>query len=84
VPVVDHPPIDANGAVVKKAGFDVQVPFAPGRTDATPVDLVFGSSAELRAVAEVYAASDGRKMFVDEFVAAWTKVMNLDRSDGSQ
>jgi catalase-peroxidase len=46
---------------------------------ATPVDLVFGSNSELRAVAEVYAANDGREKFVKDFVAAWTKVMNLDR-----
>jgi catalase-peroxidase len=44
---------------------------------ATPVDLVFGSNSELRAVAEVYAASDGDKKFAEDFVAAWTKVMNL-------
>jgi len=48
---------------------------------ATPVDLVFGSNAELRAVAEVYAANDGKKKFVRDFVDAWTKVMNLDRFD---
>ena len=46
---------------------------------ATPVDLVFGSNSELRAVAEVYAANDGRERFVKDFVAAWDKVMNLDR-----
>ena len=46
---------------------------------ATPVDLVFGSNSELRAIAEVYAASDGREKFVRDFVAAWDKVMNLDR-----
>ncbi|MFA9462444.1 catalase/peroxidase HPI [Thiohalorhabdus methylotrophus] len=46
---------------------------------ATPVDLIFGSNSELRAVAEVYAAKDGKKRFVRDFVAAWTKVMNLDR-----
>ena len=46
---------------------------------ATPVDLVFGSNSELRAVAEVYAANDGREKFVQDFVAAWDKVMNLDR-----
>ena len=46
---------------------------------ATPVDLVFGSHAELRAVAEVYAANDGEARFVSDFVDAWTKVMNLDR-----
>ena len=44
---------------------------------ATPVDLIFGSNSELRAVAEVYAASDGEKKFAEDFVAAWTKVMNL-------
>src|ERR1700728_2527754 len=48
---------------------------------ATPVDLVFGSNSELRAVAEVYASSDGQEMFVRDFVKAWTKVMNLDRFD---
>ncbi len=48
---------------------------------ATPVDLVFGSSSELRAIAEVYAANDGQKKFVSDFVKAWTKVMTLDRFD---
>ncbi|WP_426165297.1 catalase/peroxidase HPI [Pseudoduganella sp. R-34] len=48
---------------------------------ATPVDLVFGSNSELRAVAEVYAANDSREKFVRDFVAAWNKVMNLDRFD---
>ncbi len=48
---------------------------------ATVVDLVFGSNAQLRAVAEVYAASDAQAKFVHDFVAAWTKVMNLDRFD---
>jgi catalase-peroxidase len=46
---------------------------------ATPVDLVFGSNSELRAIAEVYGANDGREKFVKDFVAAWNKVMNLDR-----
>ena len=46
---------------------------------ATPVDLVFGSNSELRAVAEVYASSDGQEKFVHDFVKAWTKVMTLDR-----
>jgi catalase-peroxidase len=45
----------------------------------THADLVFGSNAQLRALAEVYASSDGEKVFVKEFVAAWSKVMNLDR-----
>jgi catalase-peroxidase len=48
---------------------------------ATPVDLVFGSHSELRAIAEVYAANDGEAKFVDDFVKAWTKVMTLDRFD---
>jgi catalase-peroxidase len=47
----------------------------------TRVDLVFGSNSELRALAEVYASSDSRAKFVNDFVAAWTKVMNLDRLD---
>lgn len=46
---------------------------------ATPVDLVFGSSSELRAIAEVYAADDGKAKFVKDFAAAWSKVMKLDR-----
>jgi catalase-peroxidase len=48
---------------------------------ATPVDLIFGSNSELRAVAEVYAANDGKEKFVNDFVNAWTKVMTLDRFD---
>ena len=48
---------------------------------ATRVDLVFGSNSQLRALAEVYASSDAHAMFVNHFVAAWTKVMNLDRFD---
>ena len=47
----------------------------------TRADLIFGSNTELRAVAEVYGASDGQDKFVKDFVAAWTKVMNLDRFD---
>jgi catalase-peroxidase len=47
---------------------------------ATPVDLIFGSNAELRAVSEYYALSDNDDKFVSDFVAAWTKVMNLDRA----
>jgi len=48
---------------------------------ATPVDLAFGSSSELRAIAEVYAADDGKAKFVQDFVKAWTKVKRLDRFD---
>ena len=47
---------------------------------ATPVDLAFGSNSELRAVAEVYASDDAKQKFVDDFVRAWAKVMNADRS----
>jgi catalase-peroxidase len=47
----------------------------------TRVDLVFGSNSELRAIAEVYASSDGAERFVPDFVAAWSKVMHLDRYD---
>jgi catalase-peroxidase len=48
---------------------------------ATRVDLVFGSNAQLRAIAEVYGSSDAQPKFVEDFVAAWAKVMNLDRFD---
>lgn len=48
---------------------------------ATQVDLVFGSNSELRAIAEVYAQDDNKEKFVNDFVAAWTKVMNNDRFD---
>ena len=44
-------------------------------------DLVFGSNSELRALAEVYASDDAKEKFVNDFVAAWDKVMNLDRFD---
>ena len=47
----------------------------------TVVDLVFGSNSQLRAIAEVYACDDSRQAFVGDFVAAWNKVMNLDRFD---
>jgi catalase-peroxidase len=48
---------------------------------ATVADLIFGSNSQLRALAEVYGSSDGEKTFIEEFVAAWAKVMNLDRFD---
>jgi catalase-peroxidase len=51
------------------------------RWTATRVDLVFGANSQLRALAEVYAADDAREQFVHDFVAAWTKVMELDRFD---
>ena len=48
---------------------------------ATPVDLIFGSHAELRALAEYYAANDGEKQMIDDFIQAWVKVMQADRFD---
>jgi catalase-peroxidase len=51
------------------------------RWTATPVDLVFGSNSQLRALAEVYAADDAKGRFVDDFAAVWAKVMNLGRFD---
>ncbi|WP_299159518.1 catalase/peroxidase HPI [uncultured Tenacibaculum sp.] len=48
---------------------------------ATRADLIFGSNTELRAIAEVYAADDAKDKFINDFIAAWTKVMNLDRFD---
>ena len=51
---------------------------------ATRVDLIFGSNSQLRAVAEVYGCSDSKVKFVEDFVSAWNKVMNLDRFDIKQ
>lgn len=51
------------------------------RWTGTRVDLIFGSHSELRALAEVYASEDAKEKFVNDFVAAWSKVMNLDRFD---
>jgi catalase-peroxidase len=51
------------------------------RWTGTRADLVFGSNSELRALAEVYASSDAEQKFVEDFIAAWNKVMNLDRFD---
>jgi catalase/peroxidase HPI len=61
------------------AGFDRKTGEQKWR--ATRVDLIFGSNSELRALAEVYASADAGEKFVKDFVAAWTKVMNLDRFD---
>jgi catalase-peroxidase len=51
------------------------------RWTASRADLVFGSNSQLRAIAEVYASADAQATFVTDFIAAWTKVMNLDRFD---
>jgi catalase-peroxidase len=71
--------------VWKKAGDDVYEGHdrATGKVKwtASRADLVFGSNSQLRALAEVYGQNDGQLKFVKDFVAAWTKVMNLDRFD---
>ncbi len=56
---------------------------ASGKTKwtATRVDLVFGSNSQLRALCEVYACKDGKEKFINDFIAAWNKVMNADRFD---
>ena len=48
---------------------------------ATRADLIFGSNSELRSLAEVYASDDAKGKFVDDFIAVWDKIMNLDRFD---
>lgn len=71
----------------KAAGEDKELYIGSDRNSgqpkwtATRADLVFGSNSELRAIAEVYGSADGQDKFVKDFVAAWTKVMNLDRFD---
>jgi catalase-peroxidase len=61
--------------------FEARHASGAGRWTGTRADLVFGSNSELRAVAEVYASDDAKEKFVQDFVAAWTKVMELDRFD---
>jgi catalase-peroxidase len=51
------------------------------RWPGSAVDIVVGSNSQLRALAEVYGSADAQKKFVEDFVAAWTRVMNLDRFD---
>jgi catalase-peroxidase len=60
-------------------GFDRKT--AKQKWTASRADLVFGSNSELRAVAEIYASVDSEKKFIDDFVATWNKVMQLDRFD---
>ena len=67
---------DSNEVFEGRTRKDGQVKYT-----ATRNDLVFGSNSILRAYAEVYASSDGKEKLVHDFVAAWTKVMNLDRFD---
>ncbi len=74
-----------NGTVWKKAGENRYEGRAREggsvKWTATAADLVFGSNSQLRAISEVYASADAQQKFVADFVAAWTKVMNLDRFD---
>jgi catalase-peroxidase len=71
------------GTEWKASGDEFEARDASGnlRWTGTRADLVFGSNSELRALAEVYASDDAREKFVRDFVAAWVKVMNLDRYD---
>ena len=55
--------------------------YRRGKWTGTRVDLIFGSNSELRALSEVYGCDDAQEEFVKDFVAAWDKVMNLDRFD---
>ena len=66
-------------ALVLRAGRDSKT--GQVKWTATSVDLVFGSNSQLRALAEVYASADAKEKFLQDFVAAWTKVMELDRFD---
>jgi catalase-peroxidase len=74
-----------NGTEWKKTGDDAYEgrdrKTGKAKWTATSVDLVFGSNSQLRAICEVYASRGGQEKFVKDFVAAWTKVMNLDRFD---
>ena len=78
--------LDMNTKWKKSNGYEGVLEGRDRATDelkwtATVVDLVFGSNSQLRAIAEVYACSDAQQKFVQDFVAAWGKVMNLDRFD---
>jgi len=91
----DRPGVLTNDFFVNLVDYDTT--WAPTSEDATTfegrtadgevkwtgsrVDLIFGSNSELRALAEVYGSDDAQEMFVRDFVAAWTKVMNSDRFD---
>mmetsp|Transcript_13016 Transcript_13016/g.30723 ORF Transcript_13016/g.30723 Transcript_13016/m.30723 type:complete len:773 (-) Transcript_13016:334-2652(-) len=78
-------PVQANTAAGGPALYEAKSPLAEGVEEekclASRVDLVFGSNSQLRAVAEAYASDDAAEGFVMDFVAAWDKVMNLDRFD---
>jgi catalase-peroxidase len=67
-------PSNGHYEIIDRANGDV-------KWNATSVDLVFGSNSILRSYAEVYAQDDNKEKFIEDFVAAWTKVMNSDRFD---
>jgi catalase-peroxidase len=69
----------ADKSKVKFEGHDRQT--GKPKWKATRADLIFGHNSELRAIAEFYACADNKEKFIKDFVAAWTKVMNLDRFD---
>ncbi len=72
---------DSFGSAAANQSAQAPAPPATPQLDRKCVDLVLGSNAQLRAIAEAYASADSQKKFVQNFVAAWTKVMNLDRFD---
>jgi catalase-peroxidase len=69
-------PTSADSTTFEARDRDGNLKWTGSRTD-----LVFGSNSELRALAEVYASDDAKEKFAEDFVAAWDKVMNLDRFD---
>merc|ERR1712241_1068079 len=75
--------LDLNTSWQKKSEnlFEARNPSGEVMWTGTGADLVFGSNSELRAIAEYYACDDSKESFVEDFVAAWAKVMNLDRFD---
>ena len=73
-----------SGTTVTSAHSEVIAPQPPSSekvNTATRVDLAFGSNSQLRAISEVYACSDSHEKFISDFIAAWNKVMNMDRFD---
>jgi catalase-peroxidase len=73
----DHSSLQSDNAEVVSSSLTL----ATNRSITSRVDLVFGSNSVLRALAEVYGSSDAQEQFLHDFVAAWAKVMNLDRFD---
>jgi catalase-peroxidase len=72
-----QPSVESNGSGPVYEGRDRKTNQV--KWTASRVDLIFGSHSQLRALAEVYASSDAKEKFAQDFVAAWTKVMNADR-----